>query len=87
VDAVILQQDAFDDIDSRTPLVRQKYMTDKVLSICDGQFEFDSFGEVNPFFKRVVNQMKQMNYSEFESEPFRDFETGLDEILAERKTD
>lgn len=84
VDAVILQQDAFDDIDSRTPLVRQKYMADAVLGICEMPFQFDSFEGVNPFFKRVINQMKQMNYSEFDSEQFRNFEAGLKDILKER---
>lgn len=87
VDAVILQQDAFDATDSRTPLVRQKYMADLVLDICRYHYNFESFEEVNPFFKRVINQMKQMNYSEFESEAFRNFETGLKQILAERKAD
>ena len=84
VDAVILQQDAFDAIDARTPLVRQQYMTDWVLRICDTQFQFDSFEQVNPYFKRVVNQMKQMNYSAYESEDFRGFEAGLEEMLRER---
>ncbi|HRD82905.1 MAG TPA: V-type ATP synthase subunit A [Saprospiraceae bacterium] len=83
VDAVILQQDAFDSIDARTPLARQQYMTDWVLRICDTHFQFDSFEQVNPYFKRVVNQMKQMNYSEFESEQFRSFEKELEEMLRE----
>ncbi len=87
VDSVILQQDAFDAIDARTPLQRQKYMTDLVLGICGRHYQFDSFEEVNPYFKRIINQLKQMNYSAFESEQFRDFEAGLEEILAERKTD
>lgn len=83
VDAVILQQDAFDSIDARTPLARQQYMTDWVLRICDTHFQFDSFEQVNPYFKRVVNQMKQMNYSEFESDQFRSFEKELEEMLRE----
>ena len=87
VDAVILQQDAFDAIDSRTPLKRQKYMTDLVLGICDQHYSFDSFEEVNPYFKKVINQLKQMNYSEYESKQFKNSESELEEILAERKTD
>ena len=87
VDSVILQQDAFDAIDSRTPLVRQKYMAELVLEICSMNLRFDSFQEVNPYIKKVINQMKQMNYSEFESVQFRNFEAGLKDILAERKTD
>lgn len=87
VDAVILQQDAFDAVDARTPLARQKYMAELVWDICQMRFAFESFEEVAPYFKRIINQMKQMNYSVFESEAFARFEAGLKDILAERKTD
>jgi V/A-type H+/Na+-transporting ATPase subunit A len=84
VDAVLLQQDAFDKTDCRTPLKRQRYMVDKILEIVDAPFEFDSFEEVQPFYKRVIDKLRQMNYSEFESEQFRQNEAELKEIVAER---
>jgi V/A-type H+-transporting ATPase subunit A len=84
IDAIILQQDAFDEIDARTPLVRQQYMTDLVLNICGIDFNFSSFEEINPFFKRVINQIRQMNYTAFQSETFYHFEAGLQDILSER---
>lgn len=85
IDFIILQQDAFDKIDSSTPMKRQQYMLDLVLNICNTPLEFDSFDEVNPFFKRVINTLKQMNYSEFESEAFNNFEKELIATLKERK--
>jgi V/A-type H+/Na+-transporting ATPase subunit A len=85
IDAVILQQDAFDKIDSRTPLDRQHYMVNQVLKVCDTPYEFDSYEDIRPFFKRVINQLKQMNYSEFQSDQFKDYETGLEEIISERR--
>lgn len=85
IDAIILQQDAFDPIDARTPLVRQQYMTNLVLNICGIHFNFSSFEEVNPYFKRVINQIRQMNYTAFQSESFYHFEAGLQDMLAERK--
>lgn len=84
-DAVILQQDAFDDVDARTPIKRQKYMLYKVLDICNTGFSFESYEEVNPYFKRIINQLRQMNYSEFESDKFQEFDAGLEEIISERK--
>ncbi|MBK9254017.1 MAG: V-type ATP synthase subunit A [Saprospiraceae bacterium] len=84
-DAVILQQDAFDKIDSRTQLIRQKYMVDSVLNVLKSPFYFESFEDVQPFFKKIINKYKQMNYSEFESEPFRAFEEELQEIVSECK--
>jgi V/A-type H+-transporting ATPase subunit A len=86
IDAVILQQDAFDAIDARTPMERQQYMAGRVLALCEQDFRFDGFDEVMPFFKRIINAFKQMNYSAFTSEAFRQYEQELDSIIAERTT-
>lgn len=85
IDFVILQQDAFDKIDSVCPIERQKYMLDLVMGICESDFEFNGFMQVMDYFKRIINVCKQMNYSEFESDQFKKYETELNEILAERK--
>jgi V/A-type H+-transporting ATPase subunit A len=85
IDFIILQQDAFDKIDSSSPLKRQEYMLNLVLDICRAQIEFESFEEVNPYFKRIINTLKQMNYSEFKSDQFNNFEKELMSILNERK--
>ena len=84
IDFVILQQDAFDKIDSSTPMKRQKYMLSKVLGVIDNKFSFNHFEDVSIFFKEVINQFKQMNYSEFESEKFRQHEQALEELLMKR---
>lgn len=85
IDFVILQQDAFDKIDQSTPVERQQYMLEHVLSVCDSDFNFESFTEVDSYFKRIINLYKQMNYSEFKSEKFNMFEKELREVLAERQ--
>jgi len=85
VDAIILQQDAFDAVDARTPMQRQKYMTEKVLAVTDTELAFDTFEEINPYYKKIINTLKQMNYSSFESQDFKKFESELEELLAERK--
>ncbi len=87
IDFVILQQDAFDKIDQSTPMERQQYMLESVLNIADTDFEFDSFNEVDSYFKRIINQYKQMNYSEFKSEKFNNYEAELNKIIAERKVE
>ena len=84
IDFVILQQDAFDPIDSVTPLARQEFMLDKVVSICRSEFMFESFLEVMDYFKKMINLFKQMNYSEYESDQFKKFNAELDELLNER---
>ncbi len=84
IDFVILQQDAFDPIDSVTPLARQEVMLDKVINICRSEFTFESFLEVTDYFKKMINLFKQMNYSEFESEQYKKFDAELSELLSER---
>jgi len=85
IDFVILQQDAFDRIDQSTSLERQKYMLDLIVAICEADFKFESFEDVNPYFKNVINTLRQMNYSEFQSESFTKFQKELEQTLAERR--
>jgi V/A-type H+-transporting ATPase subunit A len=72
-------------VDASTPLERQKYMLGKVLAICDTAFNFDNFEEVISFFKKIINFLKQMNYCEFHSPEFDDFEKQCDALILERK--
>lgn len=77
IDFIILQQDAFDKIDSSTPLERQSYMYSLVIDICDRDFEFEHFEECSSFYKGLINTMRQMNYAEFKS---TDFDKYLDQL-------
>ncbi|PLW95596.1 MAG: V-type ATP synthase subunit A [Marinilabiliales bacterium] len=86
VDFVILQQDAFDEIDSSSSMERQTIMMDKVLNVCHTEFDFESFEEVTPFFKEVINSFRQMNYSEFKSDKYYSFEKEVEAKLSERRT-
>ena len=82
IDFIVLQQDAFDDIDSVTPIERQKYILDLVTDICRTDFEFDHFDKVADFFKELINVGRQMNYSEFRSDKFNEYRKQLDELIA-----
>lgn len=86
IDFVILQQDAFDKIDALCPIERQQYMLKKVMGITRLDFGFDNFTEIMDYFKKVINILRQMNYSEFESDKFKEFEKQLEELLKERIT-
>ncbi len=85
VDFVILQQDAFDATDANCPVERQKYMYKMVLDICDRKFRFDDFEDCSGFFKGVINQFKQMNYSPFEGDKFHSYEKNIS-VMVSRKT-
>ena len=85
IDFVILQQDAFDKIDSVCPLERQEYMLNLVMDICNKEFNFETFLDVMDYFKRIINICKQMNYSEFHSPQFEEYLTKLNELLKEQE--
>lgn len=82
IDFIILQQDAFDDIDSSTPMDRQEFMLEKVLEICDHSVDFSDFEECTTYYKNIINIMRQMNYSQFKSEEFNKYMEQLNQILS-----
>ena len=82
VDFVILQQDAFDAIDALCPIERQRYMLDLVLDICSKDYEFEDFEKCRAFFKDLINTLRQMNYSEFQSETFAAYRETVDKMIA-----
>ena len=84
IDFVILQQDAFDNIDGNTSMERQQLMLNLVLGVVRADFDFESFEEVNPYFKRIINAFKQMNYSEYKSDKFYQYKAEAEAIIAER---
>ena len=85
IDFIVLQQDAFDEIDAVTPMERQETIVDRVIDICHTEFKFDTFLEVIDYFKKVINLCKQMNYQPFESEKYFEYEKELNALIAERK--
>ena len=83
VDFIILQQDGFDPVDSLCPLERQRYMLDLVLSISERDFEFEDYEACRDFFKKLINELRQMNYSEFQSENFSKYLSNVNQLLEE----
>ena len=85
IDFVILQQDAFDEIDAVTPMDRQEEILNMVIDICHTDFTFDNFNEVMDYFKKMINICKQMNYSKFKSPEYEVFRQQLQALIEERK--
>ena len=84
IDFVLCQQDAFDEVDCNCPIERQEYMADKVMDICRMEFEFEGFVEVSDFFKVLINALRQMNYTLFQSEDFRAAEEKVNALVSQR---
>ena len=84
LDFVILQQDAFDEIDANCPMDRQKMMYKRVLEICNMDFGFADFEQCAQFFKGLINLFRQMNYTVYKSEEFEDYRKQIDEYVSEK---
>ncbi len=82
IDFVILQQDAFDQVDSLTPIERQEFMLSKVLEICDVERDFDNFEECSSLYKEIINLFKQLNYSEYKSDDFNKYLEQINKYLS-----
>lgn len=81
IDFVFLQQDAFDETDALCPMDRQKYMLDLVLDICDIDFDFEDFEKCREFFKELINDLRQMNYTKFHSEEFEKYAVKINKLI------
>jgi V/A-type H+-transporting ATPase subunit A len=64
---------------------RQKHLANLVLEICQSNFNFEDFEDVNKFFRRVVNLINQVKYTKFESQEFYAAEKELKEFTATKK--
>lgn len=85
IDFVMLQQDAFDEVDKNCPMKRQRILMNMVLDVVQADYRFDDFSEIGTYFKRAINIFKQINYSEFNSEDYKKYVSELEEIISERR--
>ena len=81
IDYVILQQDAFDEVDAVTSLERQEEILNQVTAIQEKEFHFDNFLDVVDYFKKLINICKQWNYSEYKSEQYDDYKSQIQKML------
>ena len=85
IDFVILQQDAFDKVDAMTPMDRQRFMLELVLKVHAMEFNLEGFEEIATYFKRAINQLKQLNYSEYESDEYKNILAEFESIIKEKR--
>ena len=85
LDFIILQQDSFDATDANCPMERQVYMFNLVMDICGRTFHFDDFEACVTYYKRLINELRQMNFSAFESDDFKRHYAAVQDILKEQQ--
>ncbi len=85
LDAVYLQQNSFDPIEANCTTARQRYVTDKLVYVLGSEYELDNKDDARSFFNRMRQKFIDWNYTEFESDSFRNAEKEIDTLYNDRQ--
>lgn len=83
LDSVYLQQNSFDKVDADCGIARQRYVTDKLISVLGSDYRLDGKEEARGFFNRMRQKFIDWNYTEFKGEAFKNTEAEIDELYSE----
>lgn len=81
LDAVYLQQNAFDKVDAYNTIERQVYTFKKVTQILDKDIVARDKDDGRNIFFRLTSLVKNWNSSEWQSEDWKRFESQINEFL------
>ena len=51
--------------------------------LCSKEYQFEDFEKCRDFFKELINDLRQMNYTEFHSEAFEEYANKTRKITQE----
>ncbi|MBQ8908212.1 MAG: V-type ATP synthase subunit A [Clostridia bacterium] len=85
LDAVYLQQNSFDLVEANCGKTRQRYVTDKLVCVLGSSYSLQSKDDARSFFNRMRQKFIDWNYTEFESEAFKNAEAEIDALYRERE--
>lgn len=83
MDAVYLQQNSFDLTDANCSTERQRYVTDKLITVIGSSYDLNDKDTARSFFNRMRQRFINWNYTDFSSEAFRDAENEIDALYKE----
>ena len=81
IDAVYLQQNAFDDVDAYNTMERQVYAFKKITEVLRKEITAQDKDDARQIFFRLTALVKNWNSSEWESENFKKYEEQINEFL------
>ena len=80
LDMVYLQQDAFDDVDSNCPLIRQKACFELVVSLIRQQYNFADKEIAREYFVKLTGLFKNLNYAHDGSPEYNNYLQKIEEL-------
>ena len=81
LDAVYLQQNTFDAVDSGCGADRQKQVFAKILLVLEKNFHFNQKDEARSYFQRLRQHFIDWNYAPWQSEEYKNCEQRIDQAL------
>jgi len=85
LDAVYLQQNAFDPVDASTSAERQRYIFEILVRILLAEFDLNTKDEARTFFYSLRQIFLDFNGSEWDSDAFRQHEEKLERTVSEKR--
>ena len=83
LDSVYLQQNSFDLVEANCSTARQRYVTDKLVTVLGSDYSVANKDDARYFFNRMRQKFIDWNYTEFESEEFKKAEAEIDALYNE----
>lgn len=83
LDAVYLQQDAYHKVDGATIAERQRYVFKYIVGILDTPMKFADKTVARKFFQTLTQLTRDWNWTEFETEKFKELEQKMSGMVAE----
>ncbi len=83
LDAVYFQQNSFDLIEANCGAERQCYVIDKLIHVLGSDYALSDKDEARSYFNRMRQRFIDWNYTEFNSEAFKNAEAKIDEQYAD----
>ncbi len=83
IDAVFLQQNAFNDVDSATSADRQIFVFNIISDILQNSLNFKDKADARKFFHKLTQTTKDWNFTPFDSEEFKSLGNKIKEMVSE----
>jgi V/A-type H+-transporting ATPase subunit A len=85
LDAVYLQQNAFDPVDAAVSTERQRYIFDLLLEILRAKLDLSEKGQARSYFYQIRQKMLDLNSTPWNTEALKDLEKEIRGMLEEKK--
>ncbi len=84
IDAVYMQQNAFDEVDQAVSVDRQRHIFATMMKILAAKFSVESKEEARHYFNELRQKFLDYNGSEWMSEGFKAVENDLEQLISQR---